>query len=126
VHLGNKVMCIIKICYCHPCFMSSHTPKFLDRLNCKSKGENNERIMNWGTFPNTQHFEGRGVCWSFGMGTRRIGNWVNYSHGPAQTKQQVSWCIVGAFLVHGRAMGTHGFTILTKAWTWGKPPPSPL
>jgi hypothetical protein len=28
---------------------------------------------------------------------------VNYSHGPAQIKQQVGYCIVEAFLVHGQA-----------------------
>ncbi len=32
------------------------TPKFLDRLICKSKGENNERIRNWGTLPGSQLF----------------------------------------------------------------------
>jgi len=31
----------------------------------------------------------RGVCWSSKMGTRKIGKQVNYSHEPAQTKQQV-------------------------------------
>jgi hypothetical protein len=34
------------------------------------------------------------------MGTRKSDKQVNYSHGPAQTKQQVGLCIIGAFLVH--------------------------
>jgi hypothetical protein len=29
-------------------------------------------------------------------------------------------------LVHGRTMGKHELTRLTTAWTWEKPPPSPL
>ncbi len=41
-------------------------------------------------FPSSQHFGGRGVCWNFGMGTRKIDKQVNYSHGPAQIKQQIS------------------------------------
>ncbi len=32
---------------------------------------------------------GKGVCWSFGMGTRKNDKEVNYSHRPAQTKNQV-------------------------------------
>jgi hypothetical protein len=32
-------------------------------------------------------------------------------------------CVVRTLLVHGRARGKHG---LTTAWTWGKPPRSPL
>ncbi len=55
-----------------------------------------------------------------------IGKQINYSQGPAQTKQQVGQCVVGTLLVHKRAMGKHGFTRLTTAQTWGKPPPSPL
>jgi hypothetical protein len=30
----------------------------------------------------------RGVCWSSRMETRMNDKWVNYSHGPTQTKQQ--------------------------------------
>jgi hypothetical protein len=37
------------------------TPTFLERLKCKSESENNIRIRNWGTFPNSQHFGG-GRC----------------------------------------------------------------
>jgi hypothetical protein len=40
--------------------------------------------------PNLQHFGGRGVCWSSGMGIRMSDKRVNYSHKLAQTKQQVS------------------------------------
>jgi hypothetical protein len=34
------------------------------------------------------------------MGTWTNDEWVNYSHKPAKTKQQVGWCVVGALLVH--------------------------
>ncbi len=53
------------------------------------KGENNGRIKSWGTLPNSQHFGGRGVCWNYGMETRKSDKQVNYSHGLAQIKQQV-------------------------------------
>jgi len=67
-----------------------HTPKLIDRLNYESKGENNGRIKSWNTFPSSQHFGGRGPCWSSRMQIRMSDKWVNYSHGHAQTKQQVS------------------------------------
>jgi len=38
----------------------------------------------------SKHFEGRGACWSSGMGIRSNDKRVNYSHIPAQIKQQVS------------------------------------
>jgi len=60
------------------------------------------------------------------MRTRKIDKQVNYSHGLAQTKQQVGWCIAGTLLVHGRATGKHGLTRLTTARTWGRPSLSPL
>jgi hypothetical protein len=60
------------------------------------------------------------------MGTKKSDKQFNYSNGPAQTKQQVGSCVVGAHLVHGRVTSKHGLTKLTTTWTWGKPPPSPL
>jgi hypothetical protein len=33
---------------------------------------------------------------------------------------------MGAFLMHKQATCIHELTRLTTAWTWGKPPPSPL
>jgi hypothetical protein len=41
-------------------------------------------------FPSSQHFGGKGACQSSEIGTRKGDKQVNYSHGPAQTKQQVS------------------------------------
>jgi hypothetical protein len=39
---------------------------------------------------NSQHFGGvKRACYSFGMKIRTNDKRVNYSHGPAQTKQQV-------------------------------------
>ncbi len=61
----------------------------LDKLNFESKGENNGRKRSWGTFPNLQHFGGRGACWSSKMGIRMNDKQINYSHGHTQTKQQV-------------------------------------
>ncbi len=66
------------------------TPKLLDRFNYKSKGENNRRIKSWGTLLGSQHFRGKRACWSSGMGKKSSDKRINYSHGPAQTKQQVS------------------------------------
>jgi hypothetical protein len=38
------------------------------------KGENNERIGSCSTLFGSQHFGGRGLCWSFGMGTKKVTN----------------------------------------------------
>jgi hypothetical protein len=46
------------------------TPKLFDGFNYESRGEDNERRMSWGILPGLQHFEGRGTCWSSGMGLR--------------------------------------------------------
>ncbi len=45
--------------------------------------------------------KGRKVCWSSRMGSKTDDKQVNYSHGPAQTKQLVGSCVVETFLVHG-------------------------
>jgi len=47
-----------------------------------------------------------------GWGLRRVTS-INYSHGPAQTKQQVGQCIIRALLVLRRAMGKLKFTRFT-------------
>jgi hypothetical protein len=91
-----------------------------------TKSENNRRIRSWGMLPGSQHFGGRMACWNFGMGTKKSDKQVNYSHWPAQTKQQVGYCIVGAFLVHKQTTSKRGFTKLITTQTWGKSPPSPL
>jgi hypothetical protein len=59
------------------------------------------------------------------MGLGRMTS-INYSHGPAQN-QTTSWLvhsqsIFGAKMNHMQL----GFTKLTMARTWEKPPPSPL
>ncbi len=97
-----------------------HTPKLLDGFNSEFKGENNERKRNWGTLPSSQHFGGRGVCWSSGMG-------LGYLLTRTCTNQTISWLMCNcSTLVHGRATGKHRFTRLTTTRTWGKPPPSLL
>jgi hypothetical protein len=64
-------------------------PKLLDRLNYASKSENIKRIRSWGMLFGLQHFGGKGACWSSGMGIKMSDKRVNYSHRPAQTKQEV-------------------------------------
>jgi hypothetical protein len=64
-------------------------------------------------------------CWSSGMGLGRIDKLQLFTQtctNPTRGDQ----CIIIALLVLGRAMGNFGLTRLTTAWTWGKPPPSPL
>jgi hypothetical protein len=101
-------------------------PQLLNGFNCESKGENNGRRRSWGMLLSSQHFGGKGACWSSEMGTRKSHKLINYSHGPTQTKQQIDYCIVGALLVHGRATGKLRLIRLTTAQTWGKALPSPL
>ncbi len=74
----------------------------------------------------SQHFGGRGACQSSRIGTRKNDKQINYSHIPTQIKQQVGQCIMKTLLVHKQTTSKHRFTRLTTAWTWGKPPPSPL
>jgi hypothetical protein len=64
-------------------------PQGFQWTHCKSKDEDSEKKRNWGTFPSSYHFGGWGVRWSSGVGIRKIDKQLNYSHGPAQTKQQV-------------------------------------
>jgi hypothetical protein len=54
------------------------------------KGENNERIGSCSTLFGSQHFGGRGLCWSFGMGTKKSDKQVNYSHELAKPNKLVS------------------------------------
>jgi hypothetical protein len=53
------------------------------------KMKTTKRKKNWGALLDSQHFGGRGACWSFRMGIREIHKQVNYSHEHAKTKQQV-------------------------------------
>ncbi len=111
--------------YLFDCVFLMH-PNLLDRLNCKSKGENNRRIMSCSMLLSSQHFEGRRSCQSSKMGTKTSDKWVNYSHRPTQTKQKVGQCVVATLLVHGQTTGKHKLTRFTTAQTWGNPPPSSM
>jgi hypothetical protein len=53
-------------------YLEWRTPKLLDRLDYKSKGENSGRIRSWGTFLGSQHFKSKGACWSSGMRLGRM------------------------------------------------------
>ncbi len=79
-------MCIW--CKCRWC-----APKLLDRLKCEFEAKTMEEQGVGDMLPGSQHFGGRGACWSSGMG---LEEWqaLNHSHGPAQN-QTTSW------LVHG-------------------------
>jgi hypothetical protein len=57
-------------------------PNSLMDSTMSPKGENNERVRNWGTLPGSQHFEGKRACWSSGMGTRKSDKQVIPSHFP--------------------------------------------
>jgi hypothetical protein len=63
---------ILFIVFPIPIWLNWCTPKFFDGLNCESKGEDNERKRSWGAFLGSQHFGGRGACWSFKMGLGRL------------------------------------------------------
>jgi hypothetical protein len=60
----------------------------MDSLQVQRWKQQKERKLD--TFLNSLHFKGRGACWSSRMEIRKIDMELNYSHGPAQTKQQVS------------------------------------
>ncbi len=69
---------------------------------------------------------GKRACWSSRMGIRMNDKQVNYSHECAQTKQQVTQCVVETLLMHKQAMGIHRLTKLTMTQIWGKIVGSPL
>jgi hypothetical protein len=77
-------------------------PPNLDRLNCKSKGENNGRIRSSSMFSSLQHFGVRELCWNSRMGIRSSDKEVNYSHCTNQTTSWLmrSWSTFGARTSH--------------------------
>jgi hypothetical protein len=86
------------ICYSSHMIITKHmtycdnykwrTPKLLDGLNWKSKGENNGRRRNWACSLIRNISRDKRACWSSRMGLG-WGQRANYSCGLAQTKQQV-------------------------------------
>jgi hypothetical protein len=91
--------------------------------NCESKGEDNGRRKSWGTFPDSQHFEGRKACWSSGMGLGRMIN--NQSLTRTCTNQTTSWLVhnwstFGARAKHGQTQihKTHHDLDLREATTF--------
>jgi hypothetical protein len=67
--------------------------------------ENNGRARSWGTFLGSQHFEGKGACWSSGMELRRMT--CNWSITRVCTNQITSWLVhnlstFGARTSHGQ------------------------
>jgi hypothetical protein len=52
-------------------------------------GENNRKVKSWGTIPDSQHFEGIGVCWNSEMGTSKVDKQSLTHIDLHKTKQQV-------------------------------------
>jgi len=66
----KKLPCCLK---CLPRIMGNwRTPKLLDGFNYEPKGEDIGRRKSWGVLLGSQHFKGRGVCWSSEMGLRKL------------------------------------------------------
>ncbi len=65
-------------------------------------GNNGRRSR--GTLPNSQHFEGRGACWSSGMGLGRVDKLHSLTRACTQPTQG-GQCIVGTPLVLRQATG---------------------
>jgi hypothetical protein len=75
-------MCLLLLI--HYITTSDAPPSSLMDLIASPKVTTTEGKRSWGA-----HFGGRGACWSFEMGTRNIGQQINYSQGLTQTKQQL-------------------------------------
>ncbi len=78
------------------------TPELFDGLNFESKVEDNMR-RSWDVFPSSQHFGGRGACWSFGIETKKIDKQSiihTYLHKPNNKLLVGSWSIFGARTNH--------------------------
>jgi hypothetical protein len=59
-------------------------------MSLKMKTTKEEEVERYSLTRNTWGGGGfRRPCWSFGMGTKTNDKRVNYSHGLAQTKQQI-------------------------------------
>ncbi len=74
---------------CHEMQNCWHTPSSLmdSIMNPKVKTTKREKV---GACSLVNNISGvKGACWSPKMGTKKIGKQVNYSHEPAQIKQQV-------------------------------------
>ncbi len=99
--------------------------QLLEGLKCESQTKNNERVKSRGTLPGSQHFgRVKGRARAPGWDQEELTSFT-YSHGCAQNQHKVvsaSWSTFGARTNHGQFR----LTRLTTAWTWGKPPLSPL
>jgi hypothetical protein len=62
-------------------------------------------VRSWGTFPGTQHFGGRGACWSSGMGTRKSDKHQLLTRtctNETTSWLMHSWSTFGAKMSHGQ------------------------
>jgi hypothetical protein len=69
-------------------------------------------------FSNSQHFGGKGACWSSGMGTKKSDKHQTLTR--TCTNRIISW------LMHNLNIFGARTSKLTTARTWGKSPPSPF
>ncbi len=60
----------------------------MDKLKCESKGENNERKISWGMFPNSQHLGVEGCVGDSGWGLGRMTN-----ESIIHINQTTSWLV---------------------------------
>jgi hypothetical protein len=68
VHHVVNVLCVINVYHVFVfimCLTRSQTQMWV-------WGENNEKLRSWGMISGSQHFGGRGACWSFRMGLGRM------------------------------------------------------
>ncbi len=72
-------------------------PQLFIRVKCKSKNENNEKRRSGDAFLSLQHFEGKGVCWGWGL-ERVISGSIIYTNLHKQNNKLVNawlerfWC----------------------------------
>ncbi len=89
-------------------------------------GQTTELFEVRGTFPTLSTRRGKGACWSSGMGLGRVTSFSITHSNMHPTNHKLVSSLSGTPLVLGWVMGDFGLTRLTTAWTWGKPPPSPI
>jgi hypothetical protein len=92
-------------------------PSFLidSNVNLRWKQRKSKEL---GTLFGSQHFGGRGACWSSEMGIRKSDKHQLFTH--TYTNQTTNWLVRSCnTLVHRRITGKHGLTRLIMAWTWG-------
>jgi len=92
------------------CYVTWRTPKLLNGFNFESKGEAIRRKKSWGALSGSQHFGGRGACWSSEM---RLGRLTSHSIIHANLHKPNNK-LVSALLEHFGARTNHKQTQIHK------------